>query len=57
MDDDSDFSEDEWGEGREDGEDADKEKNIKTARAVFTMTCLNFILDEIKPLGFLYLDV
>ena len=45
------------GGGREDGEDADKEKKIKTARAVFTMTCLNLILDEINPLGFLHLDV
>ena len=57
MDDDSDSSEDEWGEGREDGEDADKEKKIKTDRAVFTMTCLDFVLDEINPLGFLHLDV
>ena len=32
-----------------------KEKNIKTDWAVFTMTCLNFVLDKIKPLGFLYL--
>ena len=50
SDDDSDSSEDEWGEGREDGEDADKDKKIKTAWAVFTMTCLDFVLDEIKPL-------
>ena len=45
------------GEGIEDGVDLDKEKNIKTALAVFTMTCLNFILDEIKPLGFIQFDV
>ena len=44
------------GEGRKDGEDADKEK-IKTARTVFTMMCLDFVLDEINPLGFLHLDV
>ena len=36
---------------------ADKEKNIKTARAFFTMTCLDFVLDEINPLGFLHLVV
>ena len=53
----SDSSEDELGGGREDGEDADKEKEIKTDWAVFTMTCLNFVLDEINPLGFLYLEV
>ena len=47
----------EWGKGREDGEDADKEKKIKTDRAVFTMTCVDFVLDKIKPLGFLHLDV
>ena len=35
---DSDSSEDEWGEGREDGEDAEKEKKTKMAPAVFTMT-------------------
>ena len=34
-----------------------KEKKIKMAPAVFTMTCLDFVLDEIKPLGFLHLDV
>ena len=45
------------GGGREDGEDADKEKKIKTARAVFTMMCFKFVLDEINPLGFLHLDV
>ena len=27
------------------------------APAVFTMTCLHFVVDEIKPLGFLHLDV
>ena len=57
LDDDSDSSEDEWGEGREDGEDADKENNIKTARAVFIMTCLEFVLDDVKPLSFLHFDV
>ena len=57
MDDDLDSSEDEWGEGREDGEDVDKEKNIETARAVFTMTCLDFVLDDIKPLRFLQLKM
>ena len=36
---------------------ADKKKKINTARAVFTMACLNFFLEEIKPLGFLHLDV
>ena len=35
----------------------DKEKKIKMAPAVFTMTCLDFVLDKIKPLGFLHLDV
>ena len=45
SDDDLDFSEDEWGEGREYGEDVDKEKNIKTSRTVFTMTCLDFVLN------------
>ena len=45
------------GEGREDGEDAEKEKKIKMAPAVFTMTCLGFVLDLIKPLGFLHPDV
>ena len=49
--------EDEWGEVIEDGEDADKENKIKTARTVFTMTCLNFDLEEINPLGFLHLNV
>ena len=34
-----------------------KEKNIKTDWAVFTMTCLNFVLDKINPLSFLHLDV
>ena len=52
-----DLSEDKWGEGREYGEDVDKEKNIKMARAVLTMTCLDFTLDEIKTLGLLHLDV
>ena len=52
-----DSSEEEWEESREDGEDTDKEKKIKMARAVFTMTCFNFVLDEIKPLEFLHLDV
>ena len=37
------------GEGREDGEDSDKEKKIKTARAVFTMACLDLVLDNITP--------
>ena len=50
-------SENKWGEGREDGEDADKEKNIKTAWAFFTITCLDFVLDKIKPLGFLHLNM
>ena len=57
LENDSDLSEHEWGEGREEEEDVDKEKEIKTARAVFTITCLNFALDEIKPLEFLYLAV
>ena len=57
MDDDSDLLKDERGGGREYREHADKEKNIKTAWAVFTITCLDFVLDEIKPLGFLHLDV
>ena len=35
----------------------DKEKNIKTDRAVFTMACLEFVLDKIKPLGFLLLNM
>ena len=34
-----------------------KEKKIKTARAGFTMTGLDFVLDEINPLGLLNLDV
>ena len=38
SDDDLDLSEDEWGGVRDDREDADKEKKIKTALAVFTMT-------------------
>ena len=45
------------GEGREDVEDAEKEKKNKMALAVFTMTCLDFVLDEINPLGSLHLDV
>ena len=57
LDDDWDLSEDEWGEGREYGEDAEKEKKIKMAPEIFTITCLDFVLDEVKPLGFLYLDV
>ena len=44
-------------EGREDGEDADKEKKIKTARAVVTMTCLDFVLEKINPRVFLSLEV
>ena len=35
----------------------DKEKKINIARAVFTMACLNFVLEDIKPLRFLHLDV
>ena len=57
LDNDSDLLEDEWGEGREDGEDVGKEKNIKIAQAVFTMTCLDLVLDKIKPNWFLHLDV
>ena len=38
-------------------EDSEKEKKTKMALAVFTMTCLDFVLDEIKPLGSLHLDV
>ena len=34
-----------------------KDKKIKTNWAVFTMTCLEFVLDEINPLGFLHLDM
>ena len=45
------------GEGIKDGEDLEKEKKIKMTPAVFTMTCLYFVLDEINPLGFLHLDV
>ena len=33
------------------------EKNIVTARAVSTMTCLKLVLEKINPLGFLHLDV
>ena len=35
----------------------EKDKKIKMAWAVFNMTCLNFVLDKIKPPGFLHLDV
>ena len=45
------------GEGIKCGEDVDKDKKVKTDWAVFTMTCLDFVLDEIKPLGFLHLEV
>ena len=45
------------GEGREYGEDANKEKKINTAQAVFTMTCLYFVFNDINLLGFLLLDV
>ena len=45
------------GEGREYGEDVDKDKKVKTDWAVFTMTCLDYIVDEINPLGFLYLNM
>ena len=38
LDDDSDSSEDEWGEGIEDGEDADREKKITTSQSFVTMT-------------------
>ena len=31
----------------ENGEDAKKEKKIKTDQAVFTMMCLNFVLDSL----------
>ena len=44
-------------EGREESEDVEKEKKINMVPAVFTMTCLNFVLDEIKLLRFLYLDM
>ena len=54
---DSDSSEDEWWEGRKDGEDAEKENKIKMALEVFTMTCPNFVLDNINPLRILHLDV
>ena len=54
---DSDFSEYEWGEGREYGEDMEKVKKTKTAQAVFTMTCLDFVLENINPLGFLHINV
>ena len=57
MDNDSDLSEDEWGEGREERECAETEKYIKMAPAVFTMTYLELVLDEINPLEFLHLDV
>ena len=50
------MSEDEWWEGREYGGGAEENKKIKTDQAVFTMTCLNFVLDEINPLVFLHLD-
>ena len=36
---------------------ADKKKKINMARAVFNMACLNFVLEEIKPLRSLHLDV
>ena len=49
--------EDKWGGVRVNREDTEKEKKIKTARTVFTMTNLDFVLDEINPLGFLNLDV
>ena len=46
------------GEGREYREDVDKEKKIKTDLAISTVTCLDFILDDINPLGnFLHLNV
>ena len=57
SDDDSDSSEDEWGEGIEDGEDADREKKITTSQSFVTMTCLKFVLDKINSLGFLHLNV
>ena len=57
SDNESDLSEDEWGEGIEYGEDVYKEKKIKMAGEVFTMTCLGVVLDEINPLGFLHLDM
>ena len=54
---DLDSSEDEWGKLREYAEDAEKEKKIKMAPVVFTMAFLDFVLDDIKPLGFLRLVV
>ena len=57
LDNESDLSEDEWGEGREERECAETEKYIKMAPAVFTMTYLELVLDEINPLEFLHLDV
>ena len=51
SDDNSDLSKIEWGEEREYGENADKEKKIKTAQVVFTMTWLDSVLDEINLLG------
>ena len=38
-------------------EDAEKDKKINMARAIFAMTCLYFFLYEINPIGFLHLDV
>ena len=35
----------------------DKEKKINTTRAVFTMKCLKFVLEDIHILGFLHLDM
>ena len=57
LDDDSYSLEDKWGEGREYGEDMEKVKKTKTAQAVFTMTCLDFVLENINPLGFLHINV
>ena len=37
--------------------DANKEKKIKMAPAVFTMTCLDFVLGKVNPLGFLQPDM
>ena len=37
--------------------DTEKENKIKMDPEFFTMTCLDFVLDEIKPLGFLHLNV
>ena len=56
LDDDLDSSEGEWGEGREDMEYAEKGKNINMDTEVFTMRCLDFILDKINLLGLLHLD-